>query len=289
VSRNRRSFLFTWRIFSKLQGNEIITFYFGYCIPPGSLQGGSSLSRSLKTVFDYPEKEKIKVLSYNIKFSLDVPTAIKELQTIENLRDADIVLLQEMNEEGTILIAETLGYNYVYYPIVFYTKHDRNFGNAVLSKYPILENKKIIFPNKSSGNGTRRAATSTLIKIGEKKVRAISAHLATIMLPKKQKLEQIDSLLRYNARDQLDYQIVGGDYNTLTGEEADYVIKAYQEKNFDWASQKVGPTGTYVGGFLKPWNDHIFTKGFKILDAGKAENITASDHFPIWVELVFDD
>jgi len=236
-----------------------------------------------------PTKEKIKVLCYNIKFSLDVPTAIKELQTIESLQDADIILLQEMNEDGTKLMAETLGYNYVYYPIVYYTKHKRNFGNAVLSKWPILEDEKIVFPHKTLGNGTRRAATSTVIQIGDKKLRAISAHLATIALPRNQKIDQIDSLLRYNTRDEHAYQIVGGDYNTLTGEEADYVIKNYQKNDFLWTTKDVGNTGEYLSGFLKPWNDHIFSRGFKVVDSGKEDGITASDHYPLWVELVFED
>ncbi len=265
----------------------LTAFLFSCTTVPLYLKPNEPVWRS-NTLANTPVKETIKVLSYNIKFSLDVPTAIKELQTIEDLKDADIILLQEMNEDATKLIAESLGYNYVYYPIVYYTKHKRNFGNAVLSKYPIIADEKIIFPHKTLGNQTRRAATSTLIQIGDKQIRAISAHLATIALPKNQKIDQIDSLVRYNVRDTNSYQIVGGDYNTLTGEEADYVINAYQKQNFTWATKEVGPTGTYVKGFLKPWNDHIFSRGFQLINAGKAENISASDHYPIWVELRFN-
>jgi len=262
----------------------VSSFLFFSCKVPLYLSPNEPIFKESHLV-NNPRKETIKVLSYNIKFSLQIDKAIQELKTLEGLQDADIILLQEMNEHSTSKIAHALGYNYVYFPIVFYTKYDRNFGNAVLSKWPIVAEEKIIFPNLQFGNGTRRAATSVIIQMEDMKIRAISAHLATIMLPKKQKLEQIDSLLSYNALDQNDYQIVGGDYNTLTGEEADYVINAYKEKNYVWASQKIGPTGAYFKGFLKPWNDHIFTKGFKVVASGKADNITASDHYPIWVEL----
>ncbi len=240
------------------------------------------------TIFNFPEKDSIKIISYNIKFSLDVPSAIQELQNIDNLKDADIILLQEMNEAGTILIAKTLGYNYTYFPIVYYPKYKYNIGNSILSKWPIVSDEKLIFPNKSIGKISRRAATSAVIEIGYKSVRVVSAHLATISLPKKQKIEQIDSLIRYNLRDTIKYQIVGGDYNTLLGNEADYVINNYRENNFTWASEKVGATGEYFGGILKPWNDHVFTKGFKVLGSGKATNNTASDHYPLWIELVFE-
>jgi len=264
----------------------VILFYSG-CKVPLYLEKNTPVWRS-NVLSTAPDKEIIKVLSYNIKFSLKIPTAIEELQSLENLKDADIILLQEMNEDGTKEIAETLGYNYVYYPIVYYTQHKRKFGNAVLTKWPILTDEKIIFPHKTIGNGSRRAATSTVIQIGEKKLRVISAHLATIQLAMPKKIEQIDSLIRYNVRDTLDYQIVGGDYNTLTGEEADYVIKNYRENDFKWATKLVGNTGEYLAGFLKPWNDHIFTKGFSVKNSGKEDSITASDHYPIWVELSFD-
>jgi endonuclease/exonuclease/phosphatase (EEP) superfamily protein YafD len=31
--------------------------------------------------------------------------------------------------------------------------------------------------------------------------------------------------------------------------------------------------------------DHIFSRGFEHLDAGVLGNVTASDHFPVWVRL----
>ena len=54
--------------------------------------------------------DEIKLVSFNIEFGIKLEEAIEELQTSENLRDADIILLQEMDEVGTETIAQTLEY-----------------------------------------------------------------------------------------------------------------------------------------------------------------------------------
>ena len=59
--------------------------------------------------------DNIKVVSWNIKFSQQVDEATVELAETPELRDADILLLQEMDEVGTQQIAENLHYNYIYY------------------------------------------------------------------------------------------------------------------------------------------------------------------------------
>jgi len=53
----------------------------------------------------------IKVISYNISFAEHIDLAIRELGEFE---DADVILLQEMDEAGTELVAKSLKYDYVY-------------------------------------------------------------------------------------------------------------------------------------------------------------------------------
>ena len=53
----------------------------------------------------------IKVVSYNISFAEHIDLAIQELGEFE---DADVILLQEMDEAGTELVAKSLKYDYVY-------------------------------------------------------------------------------------------------------------------------------------------------------------------------------
>ena len=45
-----------------------------------------------------------------------------------------------------------------------------------------------------------------------------------------------------------------------------------------------GPTVSKFG--LQPSAaDHIFARGLTVLGLGRVDSITASDHFPVWVEL----
>ena len=41
------------------------------------------------------------------------------------------------DEMGTAAIAETLGYNYVYFPAAVHVESGQNFGTAVLSRWPL--------------------------------------------------------------------------------------------------------------------------------------------------------
>ena len=49
------------------------------------------------------------------KHAKEIEAAIAELQSSEELRQADVLMLQEMDETGTAQIARELGYNYGYY------------------------------------------------------------------------------------------------------------------------------------------------------------------------------
>ena len=91
-------------------------------------------------------KEKIKVISYNIKHSAKITEAINLLQNNKDLADADILLLQEMIPSAVEKIAAELDYNYIFYPAVLHPILNDNFGNAILSKWPITYDENIIFP-----------------------------------------------------------------------------------------------------------------------------------------------
>src|SRR5262245_18026817 len=70
----------------------------------------------------------LRVASFNVERALRVDTAIQVIQSEPDLRDADIVLLQEMNDAGTQKVATALGMGYVYYPGTLSLKTHRDFG-----------------------------------------------------------------------------------------------------------------------------------------------------------------
>ena len=86
---------------------------------------------------------QFKVVTYNIKLGKKLEQAIYELGQEEGLRDADVIFLQEMDSEGVHSMAQHLHYDYIYYPAALHSTHDKGFGNAVLSKWPIKEHQKV--------------------------------------------------------------------------------------------------------------------------------------------------
>jgi len=227
--------------------------------------------------------DPLMVVSFNIKFSDKINSAESELNTYEPLKDADIVLLQEMDNTGTRRIAEALQYNYVYYPANIHPNHDKDFGNAILSKWPITQDKKIILPFEDSRTHARRIAVAAFVHAGECKVLVYSTHLATIWSGEEKSMLQADAILK-SIPPNYPYVIIGGDFNTLTRGRYENLENKFLHHGYILATAGIGKT-------VKAWPfrfqaDHIFIRGFRPVDAGKVEKSGASDHFPIWVKLI---
>src|SRR5918995_2458134 len=110
------------------------------------------------------ETDTLLVVSFNIEFALHVDSALAVLATEPALRGADVLLLQEMNGDATRRVATGLGMWYVYYPSFFHYRTDRDVGNAVLSRWPIVEDAKIVLPHLSRFVRTQRTATAATIQ-----------------------------------------------------------------------------------------------------------------------------
>src|SRR5687768_17604285 len=86
----------------------------------------------------------LTVVSYNIWFAENIDHALSEINEIKSQREVDIVLLQEMDEVSTEQIARELQLNYVYFPAAIEPTYHKNFGNAILSRWPIVDSQKLI-------------------------------------------------------------------------------------------------------------------------------------------------
>lgn len=217
--------------------------------------------------------DTIRVVSFNVKYAERVDSAIVVLQTEPALRNADIVLLQEMDAPGTRRIAEALGMSWVYYPAIFRHRSGKDFGNAVLSRWPITDDEKIILPHVSRYARTNRIATAATIRIGHVDVRAYSTHLGTPAdINAASRTAQLAAVVA-NAR-AYPRAIIGGDTNSAT------VGRVAVENGFSWPTERGEPTSRFGR-----W-DHIFIKGFALpasQGAGTIANVrAASDHVPVW-------
>jgi endonuclease/exonuclease/phosphatase (EEP) superfamily protein YafD len=61
----------------------------------------------------------------------------------------------------------------------------------------------------------------------------------------------------------------------------------FEKIGMTWNSGEVGATGGYIFNIFKPKNDHIFSRNMNFIESGKLANSSASDHFPIGVNLSF--
>jgi hypothetical protein len=87
------------------------------------------------------------VVCYNVKFAEDIKGTIALFHEHPAMRHADLVLLQEMDVPGVRKIAHALRMHYVYYPATINPQTDRPFGNAILARWPIEDDRKILLPH----------------------------------------------------------------------------------------------------------------------------------------------
>ena len=221
------------------------------------------------------EPGALRVISFNIEFALQVDSAIAVLTSDPALRGADVLLLQEMSGEATKRVAEALNLWYVYYPAIFHFRTDRQVGNAVLSRWPIVEDRKIVLPHVSRFVRTQRTATAATIRVGTLPVRIYSTHLGTMSdLAPARRRDQLRAIL--TDAEKYPRVVIGGDMND------EGVGQVARASGYGWPTQH-GPPTTMLGRL-----DHIFFKGLATPDSAGAGTGTvlgaggASDHLPVW-------
>lgn len=224
----------------------------------------------------------LTVVTYNINFGRAVDQAIEDFRAHEHLQRADIILLQEMDEIGTEHIAWELQHNYVYYPATI-ARHGRNFGNAVLSPWPIGQGSKLILPGYHPINGQIRIAVQATVRVDDLDVAAYSVHTETPTVLAAYRQKQVRAIVDDIGRGESPV-VVGGDFNTVSRGGIQQMVEQFARVGLSRTSAGAGATIAKLG--IRPSAaDHIFTRGFRKIAGGKAEAARASDHFPVWVEL----
>lgn len=215
----------------------------------------------------------LRIVSFNSHFARDTDGAIRLLASDSALRGADVILLQEMDAVGTQKLAKALARSYVYYPAIFHRRSRRDFGNAVLSRWPIVDDAKLVLPHASRYARTHRIATRATVRVGVSRVRVYSTHLGTIAdIGADRRRDQ----LRFIFADARDHQfvVIGGDLNDAS------VGVIAQEAAYTWPT-RLGPRTHRLGRW-----DHVFLKGLESPDtaaSGTVDSQGVSDHSAVWV------
>jgi len=225
----------------------------------------------------------IRIVSYNIKFSAKITAAVNLFKSNEFLRGADIICLQEMNVDSVEHIAGELGYNFVYYKAAAHILHRKYLGNAVLSKWPIIGDEKIVLPQDDEGH-SRRIAVRATVDINGRHLVVFSVHKEVFIRPVIRR-QQAKTIIRAIPDDHR-LCVIAGDFNTFRKNVLQSIVESFVDHDFELATGDVG--WTYRHWYLlnrKSLLDHIFVRGFSVVSSGKVNDRTASDHLPVWTEL----
>jgi len=225
-----------------------------------------------------PGRSELRVVTFNIQYSVEIDGAIRLFKSTPELRDADFVLLQEMDEDGVRRIADALSLrNYVYYPAAISRGNGRDFGNAILSRWPLEDDRKVILPHPGFFDNMQRIAVRATARVGGQRIRLYSVHLATMVeqLPGA-RADQALAVVA-DAEQSLDPVIVAGDTN------APGMWKVFDAHGFACVSRDLGGTR---GMFSI---DHVFARGLH-LRPGPSRGVVrnhddVSDHSPVWTVL----
>ena len=228
--------------------------------------------------------DSLVCISYNIKYSEKIEQSLVDLASDPRFQEPDILLLQEMTAEGVDFLARRLGLNYYYHPSFIHPHHGELFGNAVLSPWPLSNPHNVVLPHANPGTSNHRSALGVDVQVGDHKVRAVSIHLATLVVNLADRVEQLvvvrDSLLQGPGP-----VVLGGDFNSGTQWEVVLFSRIIRESGFREArlpmerTARGGPLDM-VGYHLKL--DHFFYKNLEFISAGIGQETSASDHFPVW-------
>ena len=249
---------------------------YNYSSPLGPRYTGAAVPQVLPA--SRSAADTVRVVTFNIQYAQHVDRAIALIQSTPELRDADVMTLQEMDAPGTRRIAEALHMAYVYYPACVERHTQRDFGDAILSRWPIVADQKIVLPHHARFDGSERIATAATIQIKGSQLRVYSVHLGTQAdIGPGSRKDQARAVLA----DAAGYPtvVISGDMNSHG------IGKEFQAAGFHWPTERNPHTDRF-------WNwDHVFLKGLAARDSAPAgvvrDTLRASDHRPVWVVATF--
>jgi endonuclease/exonuclease/phosphatase family metal-dependent hydrolase len=215
----------------------------------------------------------LRFVTFNVKYGVEIDSAIAVLRHTPELQAADVVALQEVDAVGTERVAGALGMSYVYYPATFHPKFDRDFGNAILSRWPIVADQKVLLPHLGRFRKTARIAIAASVLVAGDTIRVYSTHLGTMAeIGPQAKRDQATAILADAA---LHSRVaILGDMNSYG------IGRAFAAAGFAWVTEH-NPKTFAIGRW-----DHMFLKGVTLADAAAtgvvSDNRGASDHRPVW-------
>jgi endonuclease/exonuclease/phosphatase family metal-dependent hydrolase len=219
----------------------------------------------------------LRIVTFNVERGRKVDQAIAALTAHPDLRAADVLALQEMSGEGVERMARALRMNSAYFPASREPRGGPDWGNAILSPWPVEDARKLLLPHASWVSRRRRTATSARVILPAGPVRVYSTHLGSVWgMSEARRRDQAQAILA-DAAAAGEPVIVTGDFNSLE------VGRLFERGGYCWPTRDVGPT------IHRYSVDHVFLRGLCGAPGPRAgvarEVMDASDHWPVWAVL----
>ncbi|WP_054957718.1 endonuclease/exonuclease/phosphatase family protein [Paenibacillus dakarensis] len=240
------------------------------------------------------EKVKTKVMSFNIHHGADVGNKLDLQRIADVIRDsgAEIIGLQEVDryysarsdlKDQPKELAEMLGYHYAYganlnlAPAAGQTEN-RQYGTAILSKYPILEANNVFL---SSFGKEQRGLLHAVVNVKGVRVNVFNTHLG---LDVQSRMVQAQEIIEI-ASAQEGHSVLVGDFNATPDSEefklllqSGLFVNAFEGIEDAYTFPVVNPNRTI---------DYILTSPGAEHENQRVINTDASDHLPIVSDVTF--
>jgi endonuclease/exonuclease/phosphatase family metal-dependent hydrolase len=244
--------------------------------------------------------KSLTLMSYNVHgcAGMDGQISTERIARVIARYNPDIIALQELDvgrqrsgrTDQVEMIARKLEMKYHFNPA--FRWKDEQYGNAILSRYPMALIKSGSLPQLPDKRGGRepRGALWVAVEFGGKKMQVLNTHLS--LWPRERSL-QADALLSEEWLQHPDCQgpvVLCGDFNAFPGTT---VHRKICHKLYDSQAAKPGhrPRSTWFGHYPVGRIDYVFVNNdLQVLsNTVPRTNLekTASDHLPLITELDF--
>jgi len=231
---------------------------------------------------------ELKVMTFNIRHGrgMDRKVDLKRICKIISDSNADIIGLNEVDKKYSKRsgfvdqlkeMADQLKYDYFFSPSLTISskKHHilRQYGNGILSRYPIQKAKVHSF-SLLKGITEGRSLLETSIKIGNKNINVFVTHLSLFSHLHKMQSTFILNHVKGPA-------ILMGDWNMRPySKKWENIVRSFRDV---WTETSMGNGYTYPSKRPRMRLDYIFvSKEFDIVDTEViTANPVASDHLPL--------
>jgi endonuclease/exonuclease/phosphatase family metal-dependent hydrolase len=235
--------------------------------------------------------DTISIATLNLDHEANFDKVRRAFEAAPRLRNADIILLQEVaHVDGGLSIAERLS-TQLNYSVAFSPEGSRVYdrGLAVVSKFPIEDSRvEWLTPYNLHFKTRHRFALAVTLRLPAGELNVWNAHLDSRINPE-QRLGQLQPVMDEAAK-LTGLRLIGGDFNTNDFYWIDHVLPIPHGGGYRSTVRRA----LAKLGFETPFEDQLvtlpiarqhldwlFVNGLEPLRSG-AESIAFSDHHAIW-------